>query len=139
MELGNELISRRGEFNFARKRGFFVVCVFRVLGGLFVLFQGPRGTPQNGGNKVIPKTVATHKSTYLYLSTARFYQMLPGFYQIVIGIGGTGAIIRPAIMIGGTGAEGGGACYSVIDGKLVYASLWPFLEFKNHFQEKRKS
>ena len=23
--------------------------------------------------------------------------------------------------------------------KLVYASLWPFLEFKNDFQEKRKS
>ena len=28
---------------------------------------------------------------------------------------------------------------SVIDAKLVYASLWPFLEFKNDFQEKRKS
>ena len=45
MELGNELISRRGELIFARKRDFFVVgvfrvlgCVFRVLGGVFVLW-----------------------------------------------------------------------------------------------------
>ena len=44
MELGNELISRRNELIFARKRektnwGVFRVigCVFRVLGGLFVL------------------------------------------------------------------------------------------------------
>ena len=28
---------------------------------------------------------------------------------------------------------------AVKDAKLVYASLWPFLEFKHDFQEKRKS
>ena len=33
----------------------------------------------------MPKTVATHKSTYLYLSTTRFYQMLPRFQQMMIG------------------------------------------------------
>ena len=45
MEMGYELISRRGELIFARKRDFFKIlgcfslfgCVFRVLGGVLML------------------------------------------------------------------------------------------------------